>query len=110
MQLNLLDKATWPSPLSVGKIMDGTGESGESSDNLNRVALRIEKTHAEEISEACRQCQQLIKHFKKENQPAGQSTLLMGFSKSLGFSNVDPRNRFRQRLKSALKQLKHLAL
>jgi hypothetical protein len=69
------------------------------------VALRIEKANAEEISEACAQCQQLITHFKKENQPAGLSTLLMGFSKSLGFPNVDPRKQFRQRLKSALKQL-----
>ena len=105
MRLNLLDKAPWPSLFSVVKSIDSTGEAGESSDVLNRVALRIEKANAEEISEACAQCQQLITHFKKENQPAGLSTLLMGFSKSLGFPNVDPRKKFRQRLKSALKQL-----
>ena len=104
-RLSLLDKAPWNSLLSVVKTMDSTGEAGESSDILNRVAVRIEKANNKDISEACNACQQLIAHFKKENQPAGQSTLLMGVSKSLGFPKADPRKQFRQRLKAALKQL-----
>ena len=104
-RLNLLDKAPWHCLLAVVKTMDSTGEGGESSDILNRVAVRIEKANNKDISDACSACQQLITHFKKENQPAGQSTLLMGVSKSLGFPKADPRKQFRQRLKAALKQL-----
>ena len=104
-RLNLLDKAPWTSLLSVVKSIDSTGEAGESSDILNRVAMRIEKASAKEISDACSACQKLVTLFKKDNQPAGQSTLLMGVSKSLGFPKADPRKQFRQRLKAALKQL-----
>ena len=66
-RLSLLDKAPWNSLLSVVKTMDSTGEAGESSDILNRVAVRIEKANNKDISEACNACQQLIAHFKKEN-------------------------------------------